>query len=64
MGDFIKFSIIVFSFLSTLAMFMFPLIVSIVTGSWWLTLLFFISWIPTVALIIFWGAVINTMSDW
>jgi hypothetical protein len=64
MKDFIAFMVLVLAALTTLGVFLFPLIVSMFTGNWWFFLMFIVSWIPTVGVIIFWSAVISVVSEW
>lgn len=48
--------VIIGVFLLALAVFFFPLIISIITGNYWLFFLFFVSWIPALIILLLLGA--------
>ena len=64
MKDFVAFMVLVLATLTTLGVFLFPLIVPLFTGNWWFFLMLMVSWIPTIGLVVFWSAVISVVSEW
>ena len=64
MRDFVALMVLLLAALTTIGVFLFPLIISIISGNWWFFWMFFVSWIPTIGLVLFWSAVISVTSEW
>ena len=57
----IKIIILLLMGITLLITFFFPAILSIVTGNWWYSLLFLVSWTPTVGELIIFSGIIKVL---